>query len=261
MTLTGKCALVCGSTQGIGFACATALADAGASVVLVARNRERLAAAAAALPLRSADQRHATITADFSDPGAARHAVEQWMAAGNSIHVLVNNSGGPPGGPITDATPEQFLAALGSHLLANHLLAQAVIPGMRAAGYGRIVNIVSTSVKQPIPGLGVSNTTRGAVASWAKTLAGEVARDGITVNNVLPGATRTARLTSIVETRARAAGRPAADIEHEMLSEIPAGRFAEPAEIAAAVAFLAGPAAGYITGVSLAVDGGRTTAL
>jgi 3-oxoacyl-[acyl-carrier protein] reductase len=177
------------------------------------------------------------------------------------VHILVNNAGGPPGGPITEAKPDDFLAALRSHLLTSHLLVQAVLPGMRAAGYGRIVNIISTSVKQPIKGLGVSNTTRGAMASWAKTLAGEVARDGITVNNVLPGSTRTARLTGLIDARARTSGRPAAAIEQEMLDEIPMGRFAEPAEVAAAVAFFASPAAGYITGVSLAVDGGRTTAL
>jgi 3-oxoacyl-[acyl-carrier protein] reductase len=260
MSLTERNALVCGSTQGIGLACAVALAEAGASVVLLARDAARLEAAMATLP-RAGTQRHATLTADFADPAGTRAQVDRWIASRGPIHILVNNGGGPPGGPITEARPEEFLAALHSHLLTAHLLAQAVLPGMRAAGYGRIINVISTSVKQPIKGLGVSNTTRGAVASWAKTLAGEVARDGITVNNVLPGSTRTARLSGLITARARTSSRPADAIEREMLDEIPMGRFAEPAEVAAAVAFFASPAAGYITGVSLAVDGGRTTAL
>ncbi len=261
MQFTEKTALVCGATQGIGLACAEALANGGAAVVLIARDAERLASVVASLPRPVAGQEHEAIVADFSDPAATRATVDAWIARRGAIHILVNNSGGPPGGPITEATPEQFLAAFRGHLLTSHLLVQAVLPGMRAARFGRVVNIVSTSVKQPLKGLGVSNTTRGAVASWAKTLASEVARDGITVNNVLPGATRTARLAGLIEVRARNTGRPAEEIEREMLEEIPAGRFAAPEEIAAAVTFLASPAAGYITGVSLAVDGGRTTAL
>ncbi|MEZ4457265.1 MAG: SDR family oxidoreductase [Gemmatimonadales bacterium] len=175
--------------------------------------------------------------------------------------MLVNNTGGPPGGPILDATPDAFLAAFRAHLIANHLLVQTVLPGMKAGGYGRIINVVSTSVKQPIPGLGVSNTTRGAVASWAKTLAGELGRYGITVNNVLPGATRTGRLDSIIAARSRQTGTPIPEIEAEMQREIPLGRFGEPREVAAAVAFLASPAGSYITGVSLPVDGGRIAGL
>jgi 3-oxoacyl-[acyl-carrier protein] reductase len=260
MQLLGMRALVCGSTQGIGLASAVALAEAGASVVLMARDPARLREVRGELP-SPGGQEHAHLAADFAQPDEVRGVATEYVRRAGPVHILVNNTGGPPGGPIAAARPEEFEAAFASHLLCNHHLAQAVLPGMRTAGYGRIVNIVSTSVRQPIRGLGVSNTIRGAVASWAKTLAGEVARDGITVNNVLPGATRTARLEGLFEQRARASGRPPSDIEAEFLAEIPMGRFAEPAEIAAAVLFLASPAAGYITGVSLAVDGGRTQAL
>jgi 3-oxoacyl-[acyl-carrier protein] reductase len=147
------------------------------------------------------------------------------------------------------------------HLLCNHVLVQAVVPGMRAEGYGRIVNIVSTSVREPIPGLGVSNTVRAATAGWAKTLSKELGPYGITVNNILPGSTRTGRLESLLASRAKAAGTAEATIEQAMTAEIPLRRFAEPAEIAAAVAFLASPAASYITGVSLPVDGGRMASI
>jgi 3-oxoacyl-[acyl-carrier protein] reductase len=229
-------------------------------VVLLARNAERLRAAAAGLPT-PAGQSHQTLVADFSDPPGVRRVVDAHLATAGPVQILVNNTGGPPGGPITQARPEEFTAAFASHLLVNHLLAQAVLPGMRTGRYGRIINVVSTSVRQPIKGLGVSNTTRGAVASWAKTLAGEVAADGVTVNNVLPGATRTARLDAIIAARAEKAGRPPREIEAEFLAEIPAGRFGEPAEIAAAVLFLASPAAAYVTGQSLAVDGGRIAGL
>jgi 3-oxoacyl-[acyl-carrier protein] reductase len=258
MQLSDKTALVCGGTQGIGFASATALAAAGARVILLARNPERLAAALAALPSGAA---HATLVGDLDQPGAVRSTIEGWIAREGPVHVLINNTGGPPAGPIVDATPEAFVAAYRQHLLANHLLAQAVIPGMRSSGYGRIINIVSTSVRQPLPGLGVSNTTRGAVASWAKTLAGELGRDGITVNNILPGATQTGRLATVIANRATATGRSVEDVTTEMVREIPLGRIGDPAEIAAAVVFLASPAASYITGVSLPVDGGRISAL
>jgi 3-oxoacyl-[acyl-carrier protein] reductase len=174
---------------------------------------------------------------------------------------LVNNTGGPPPGAIVEADAEAFLAAFRAHLLNNQLLAQTVLPGMKDAGYGRIVNIVSTSVREPIAGLGVSNTTRAAVAGWAKTLAGEVARFGITVNNVLPGYTKTQRLDGVIAARTKASGKTADEVSREMIGQIPAGRFGEPWEVAAAIGFLASPAGGYITGVSLPVDGGRIASL
>lgn len=259
-SLNGKRALVCGSTQGIGQASAQALAEAGASVVLLARNPERLAAARAALPAPGGAA-HETLVADLSDPAALRSTVQRYLAGRPALHILVNNTGGPPPGPALDATEAAFLAAFTGHLLAGHALVQCLVPGMREAGFGRIVNIVSTSVREPIRGLGVSNTIRAAVAGWAKTLSRELAPAGITVNNILPGSTRTGRLESLIASRAAAPGASVESVERAMQAEIPMGRFAEPREIAAAVAFLASPGAGYITGVSLPVDGGRLASI
>ena len=259
-SLNGKRALVCGSTRGIGQASAPALAVAGASVVLLARNPERLAAARAALP-SPGGAAHETLVADLSDPAALRSTLERYLAGHPPLHILVNNTGGPPPGPALEATEAAFLAAFTGHLLAGHALVQCLVPGMREAGFGRIVNIVSTSVREPIRGLGVSNTIRAAVAGWAKTLSRELAPAGITVNNILPGSTRTGRLESLIASRAAAPGASVESVERAMQAEIPMGRFAEPREIAAAVAFLASPGAGYITGVSLPVDGGRLASI
>lgn len=255
--LKDKTALVGGSTQGIGWAVAQALAERGARVVLLARNEEKLRSAAASLPT-PAQQVHTFLVADYTQPDSVAHAVHAFLAAGNTIHILVNNTGGPAAGPILDAQPEAFVAAFEQHLVNNQRLAQAVVPGMRASGYGRIVNIISTSVKAPLHGLGVSNTVRAAVGNWSKTLATELAPDGITVNNVLPGATQTERLTAIIDGRAARTGRASAEVAQEMIDEVPMRRFAQPGEIAAAVAFLASPAASYITGINVPVDGGRT---
>jgi 3-oxoacyl-[acyl-carrier protein] reductase len=156
-----------------------------------------------------------------------------------------------------DRFPEIFAQHVGS----AHTTTRLVLPGMREAGYGRVINIISTSVKQPIPGLGVSNTVRGAMASWAKTLSAEVAKDGITVNNVLPGATRTERLEQLIAGKASRAGATPEAVAAAMEAEIPAGRFADPSEVAQAVVFLASPEAAYITGINLPVDGGRTASL
>ena len=260
LDLSGRHALVCGASQGIGRACATELALLGASVTALARRGDVLAGVVDSLPRIHDGQRHGLLVADAADTDGLRTHVEALVAT-TPVHILVNNSGGPPPGGIVAATTEQFLDALRRHLLANHVLVQAVLPGMRDAGWGRIVNIISTSVKEPIPGIGVSNTTRGAVASWAKTLAGELAPLGITVNNVLPGSTHTPRIEQIISARARNSGRSEQQVQQAMAAEIPAGRFADPAEVAAAVTFLASPAASYITGVSLAVDGGRMRSL
>lgn len=255
LDLTGKHALVCGSTQGIGKAAAVELALLGADVTLVARNEEKLKATIGELERIG---HHDYIVADFSNPESVRKALADYLANGKTFHILVNNTGGPPGGPITDAKTEEFVSAFSSHLLCNHILAQAVLPGMKTAGYGRIINVISTSVKQPLKGLGVSNTIRAAVGNWSKTLSLEVARFGITVNNVLPGATATQRLSGLIDAKSSKTGTPKVELEHEMLSEIPAGRFAAPEEVAAAIAFLATPSAAYINGINVPVDGGRT---
>ena len=261
ISLKGKNAIVCGSTQGIGKAVALELASNGASVILIARNEQSLQKTKDELTA-SPDQRHYCITADFSSPESLKTSVENFLKETKlSVHILVNNTGGPPAGPVLTAKSEEFIQAFTNHLLCNHVLVNAVTEGMKKAGYGRIINIVSTSVKQPIKGLGVSNTIRGAVASWAKTLASELAPFAITVNNILPGATSTGRLNSLLDAKAQKLGISIEKESKEWIREIPLGRFAQPDEIANAVAFLASPAANYITGVSLQVDGGRTSSL
>ncbi|MBB6609433.1 SDR family oxidoreductase [Pontibacter sp. Tf4] len=260
LNLQNKRAIVCGSTQGIGKAIAVELALLGANVTLAARNEDKLQTALQDLDV-SQGQQHDYIVADFSDPYNLNIQVQAYLEQQPTVHILVNNTGGPAGGPITEAISDEFVAAFNQHLIANHLLAKAVIPGMKAANYGRIINIISTSVKQPLHGLGVSNTIRGAVASWAKTMANELGQFGITVNNVLPGATRTSRLESIIENKAKKTTTEVETIEADMMKEIPARRFAEPEEVAAAAAFLATPAAAYINGINVPVDGGRTGCL
>ncbi|MBN9119463.1 MAG: SDR family oxidoreductase [Planctomycetes bacterium] len=243
--LAGKTALVCGGSQGIGLAAARELVARGATVTIVSRSGP------------PAEDHFAFLRADLEKIEDLIPALERQLQRPPAFHILVNNSGGPPPGPIVDATAEQLLAAFRQHLLASHLLTQWVLPGMKAHGYGRVINVISTSVREPIPGLGVSNTIRGATASWAKTLAREVGKFAVTVNNVLPGATRTARLKAIVQRKAAAADVAPEEIEAQIRAEIPLGRIAEPAEVGAVIAFLASPAAGYISGVSVPVDGGR----
>lgn len=257
-SLSGHTALVLGASQGIGKAAAIALAANGARVHLLARNLDKLQATRDELPR---DCQGDILAVDISQRDLLRQKLQVLATAASPVTILVNNTGGPPAGPVANAREEAFVTAFANHLLVNALTAEILLPGMRQAQYGRIINIVSTSVKVPIPGLGVSNTIRGAVASWAKTLANEVASAGVTVNNVLPGATATERLTNIITNKAQSSNKEPAQVRQEMLAEIPAGRFAQPEEIAAAVAFLASPAAGYITGVSLPVDGGRTKCL
>jgi 3-oxoacyl-[acyl-carrier protein] reductase len=260
LSLSGKKAFVCGSTQGIGKASAIELAAAGASVILISRNEASLKETMKELPA-SEGAAHQYLIADFQFPDQLKNNADAFIQSNGPVHILINNTGGPPGGPITAAKSSEFLQAFNNHLICNHTLAQCVLDGMKSEKYGRIINIISTSVKQPLKGLGVSNTIRAAVANWSKTLAGEVAQFGITVNNVLPGATLTTRLTSLLEARSAKTGRTMDDLKMEMIHEIPAARFAQAAEIAAAVAFLASPAAAYITGINLPVDGGRTGCL
>ena len=259
-TLAGRHALVCGASAGIGRASAIALAELGASVTVLSRRPDILDALVATLPRLQPAQQHRALVADVSDAVGLRARLDS-LCAEHAVHLLINNTAGPAGGPAFSADPATYLAVFQQHLIANQILVQSVLPGMRAAAWGRIVNIISTSVKEPIANLGVSNTIRGAVASWAKTLASELGGFGITVNNVLPGYTRTQRLEQILAERAAATGRPPDEIARAMLATVPAGRFAQAEEIAAAVAFLCSPQAAYINGINLPVDGGRTRSL
>lgn len=259
LDLTGRHALVGGGSQGIGRAAALELAALGANVSVIGRDRERLDATLDELAAAGSGRHHALL-ADYADRVALERIVGQHLVA-HPAQILINNTGGPPPGPIEQAAEQAFLDTFGQHLLCNQLLTRLVLPGMRAAGYGRIVNVISTSVKEPIKGLGVSNTVRGAVAAWAKTLATELAAEGITVNNVLPGFTRTARLDGLIAGKVRDSGLPADQVARGMMGVVPMGRFADASEVANAIAFLASPAASYITGVSIAVDGGRTLSL
>lgn len=260
LNLSGKRALVCGSTQGIGLAAATELAAMGANIVLLARNKEKLNEAKNTLAA-TGEQKHFVIAADFANPDEVISRVENFIGENGIIDILINNTGGPPAGNIEIATAESFRQAFESHLICNHLLAQTCIAGMKQNKYGRIINVISTSVKQPLKGLGVSNTIRAAVGNWSKTLANEVAAYGITVNNVLPGATLTSRLKQIIHDKAEKTGHSEEEISKEMVAEIPMKRFGQPEEIAAAIAFLASPAAAYINGTNMVVDGGRTGCL
>jgi len=259
LNLKNKNALVCGSTQGIGKAAAMALAELGANITLIARNEEKLKKVLTELP--NTYQNHNYIVADFQNPVDLGEKVAIALKTIGTFHILINNTGGPASGAIFSANLEDFDNAFTQHLKCNHILAQVVVPGMKESDFGRIINIISTSVKQPLDGLGVSNTIRGAVANWSKTLANELAEYGITVNNVLPGATATTRLSEIINNKAEKSGKTTEEITRGMKNSIPAKRFAQPGEIANAVAFLASEAASYITGVNIPVDGGRTKSL
>lgn len=256
--LSGKHAIVCGSTQGIGKSTALQLSQLGASITLVARNEDKLKAVLAELKPHS---KNGYIVVDFTKPLDLEQKIKSW-AAQNTAHILVNNTGGPKGGPIRNAQVSEFVNAFSQHLICNHILVQQLYPKMREAGYGRIINVISTSVKQPLDGLGVSNTVRGAVANWSKTLANELGQFNITVNNVLPGATNTVRLQSIAENKAaQSTGIDYSEVMASMAAQSPMKRIAEPDEIADAIAFLASPAASYINGINVPVDGGRTKSL
>lgn len=260
--LQNKNALVCGSTQGIGKATAIQLAQEGANVTLIARNEDKLKAVLKEIEecqfVRSREQKHNYIVADFSNPQELKQKIEASIL---NFHILVNNTGGPAGGPVFNAQLDEFERAFTMHLKCNHVLVQAVVPFMKTQCFGRIINVISTSVKQPLDGLGVSNTIRGAVANWSKTLANELGEFGITVNNVLPGATSTERLNEIINNKAAKTGKSTKEISEAMKNASPAKRFAKPEEIANAVVFLASEKASFINGINVPVDGGRTKSL
>lgn len=261
--LSGKNAYVGGSSKGIGKAIAFELAKLGANITFAGRTETELMQNLIDLSFISKnEQKHDYIVVDNTQPEKLKTTVERHQKkTAKQFHILINNTGGPPSGKITNAKEEEFLKAFEAHLLCNHILTQLFVEDMKKAHYGRIVNIISTSVKQPLPNLGVSNTIRAAVANWAKTMANELAEFGITVNNVLPGATETGRLKQIIENNSAKAEVAIEDYELKMKNEIPMKRFGKPEEIAAAAAFLCSPAAAYITGINLPVDGGRTGCL
>lgn len=259
LSLAKKYAIICGSTQGIGLATAIILAKLGASCILIARNEASLINALTKLPAKEGQQ-HRYAVADFSDPDTVNLAISKIVST-TEVEILVNNSGGPQPGPIIDATVQDFENAFSQHLICNHILTNAVLPGMKALGYGRIINIISTSVKSPLTNLGVSNTIRAAVASWAKTLSNEVGQYNITVNNVLPGLTNTLRYKKLIENTSATQHTTVAEVDQQLISTIPLKRIAEAEEIGNVIAFLASPAASYVNGTNIPVDGGRTSAL
>jgi 3-oxoacyl-[acyl-carrier protein] reductase len=251
----GKRALVCGASSGIGRATALALATKGAQVIALARREDRLVGITDEINSRFPGEA-GYVVADLDDRLALRGIIDSILAEGGPVHILVNNTGGPPPGQLLDATAEDLQTAFSRHVLAAHLLITAFLPGMRESGFGRIVNIISTSVREPIPGLGVSNTIRAAMAGFSKTISNELP-GGVTINNVLPGYTDTERLGSLCESIANRTGKTLEEVRAGWVAKVPEGRLGAPEEVAAAVAFLAGPDAGYIRGQSLAVDGGR----
>ena len=257
LSLRNKKAVVCGSTQGIGKAIAEELSRQGVNLILIARDKEALENVVKKLDT-SLGQSHDYLCVDFSDDNFENKISD---LSSLNIDILINNTGGPASGPITDANPDDFLLAFKMHLLNNQLLIKKVIDNMKKNSFGRIINIISTSVKAPIPGLGVSNTIRAAVANWAKTLSLELGPYGITVNNVLPGFTSTNRLKSLIKKKSTILGKSISEVESEMKNTVPLKRFGDASEVANAVVFLSSPAASYINGINLPVDGGRTASL
>ncbi|MBC8310991.1 MAG: SDR family oxidoreductase [Candidatus Marinimicrobia bacterium] len=259
-SLNGLNALICGGTSGIGKATAIEFSNLGANITLFARNEDKLKDTLKLLK-NDGEQTHQYLVGDFDNSDDIKSTIENHITTGNQYHILINNSGGPKSGPIANANPEEFMNGFNRHLICNHILFQALYSGMNKFNFGRVINIISTSVKQPIPGLGVSNTIRGAVASWAKTLSFEIAKDGITVNNILPGFTDTERLGSLIDAKSNTGNISVDAVAEAMKKTVPVGRFGKPEETAKAIAFLASPSASYINGVSLAVDGGRLSCL
>ena len=258
--MNNRNALVCGSSKGIGASTAIELSKLGVSITLLARDKDSLENVFNNLST-SDNQNHNVIIADFDNPVELKEKIDAYVKQNPPIHILINNSGGPKPGPIIDANIEDFIAAFNRHLICNHILVQALVPRMKEENFGRIINITSTSVKQPIKGLGISNTIRGAVANWAKTLSFELGEFGITVNNILPGYTDTQRLQEIFLNKSKKSNFDIESIVSDAHSQIPLGRFADPKETAKAICFLASEDASYINGINLPVDGGRLSTL
>ena len=259
LSLKDKNALVGGGSKGIGRAIAYELAELGANIHLLARSEDEMKAVVEDLPI-TGNQHHSYVVVDMMQSDLLEQVV-QGLCDQHDFHILINNTGGPKSGLLSKAGTDELMAGFKMHIVASQLISKLLVPGMKRAGYGRIINIISTSVKEPIPGLGVSNTIRGAMGNWSKTMATELAADGITVNNVLPGFTATGRLDSIIQNRMKSMDKSRDDIEKLMRSVVPMGRFADPSEIANVVGFLASPAASYVTGINVPVDGGRTKSL
>lgn len=253
--LTGRHALVCGASKGIGQATAFAMARQGASLTVLARSEERLRAMLPPLVQAGAAEARAVV-ADLDDLDSVGNTADRVLKEHGPVHILVHNTGGPPGGRLLDAEPAAILAAIQRHVLSAQILVQRLLPGMAEAGYGRFIQVLSTSVREPIDRLGVSNLTRAAVASWAKTLSRELP-PGVTINNVLPGFTDTERLASLAEANGARTQRTPDQVRAAWLATVPEGRLAQPEELGAVIAFLASPAGSYVRGTSIPVDGGR----
>ncbi|MEC7744068.1 MAG: SDR family NAD(P)-dependent oxidoreductase [Candidatus Thermoplasmatota archaeon] len=246
--LEGKTALVCGASKGIGRAVALMLARAGARVIACARSVDDLDS----LVSEMHGQGHRYLELDLEDIDALSRKIANLGA----VHILINNSGGPPGGPLLENTVEDFSGPFKRHLHAAHTLTRALTPGMEREGSGRIVNIISTSVREPIDNIGLSNTLRGAMASWSKSLSRELPTC-ITINNILPGFTDTGRLDSLAGSISNKSGKSVDEVKKNWMDGVPIQRLVDPLETAAAVTWLCLPSSGAIRGVSLAVDGGR----
>lgn len=255
LNLSGKRALVCGASKGLGLATAIELANLGAELILLARSEEALQKAVIDLDEINGLS-NSYLQADLLDHKDLNEKLNDLLVSG-PIHILINNTGGPAPGQLLSANSTEFERAFKMHVLASDLIAKLLIPGMKDSSYGRIINIVSTSVRQPIAGLAVSNTIRGAMASWAKTLSNELAEDQITVNNILPGTTNTERIQELISGWQKQLGKPRKEVEEMLMTQIPMGRFASPEEIASVIAFIASPAASYVTGTNIPVDGGK----
>jgi 3-oxoacyl-[acyl-carrier protein] reductase len=259
-SLQNKVALVGGASQGLGAASAHALAAAGATVIVFARTEEKLKAVVKSLPTPLA-QTHQYLLIDTTNLSASKKTFTQWVEKIKTVHILVNNTGGPAAGLLHETSIEDLKASFESHLLHAHQLVQLLLPGMREAKFGRIINLLSVSIKEPIDDLGISNTIRAAMANWAKTLSRELGPWGITVNNVLPGFTNTERLDYLFSNRASKLGVSKEEITKGVENSIPVKRLGEPKELAAAVCFLCSVEANFINGINLPVDGGQIRSL